>query len=501
MISRWSKGRGLLPIERSGRGAVGAPTGASRPEPGRPGSPEWGMGMSAYQRKRPLRYPDVTSPDFMTRRAWWLIGANFLIPGAGSVLAGNRRFGRFMLAFWLWNLLLVIAVVVMWFVARGALFFVLSTAAGLTALVSYLLVVAVLWGLANLDTLRLTRLIRVDAFARGLVAMVSIVLLAVPFVGVAYANVAADQGKRTIQTLFGGPNAGIKTPTDGRINIMLLGADTGPDRDGTRPDSISVMSFDVASGRLTTIGVPRNLERFPFHDGPMKELYPDSYHDCDVSACYLNSVYTEVDLKHHDIYADAEKHGSNRAIEAMKNAVQGITGLPIHYYAMVDMQGFANLVDVLGGVDIDVKERVGLGINDDGSKDWEPPSVWIEPGMQHMNGEIALWYARSRYQSTDFARMARQKQLQEALLAKLTPSQVMGRLDPVVDAIHKIVHTDIPEGEAGFIADLALKSRGGNAVRVDLVPPTFDIEHPDIPAMQRAVKDALTASPTLAPTP
>ncbi|CAG7844788.1 Polyisoprenyl-teichoic acid--peptidoglycan teichoic acid transferase TagV [Pseudoclavibacter triregionum] len=453
------------------------------------------MSSAAASPTLPLRNPDAGDREMMTRRAWWLVVANFLIPGAGSTLGGNRRLGRFMLGFWLVNLALVVVLAVLALTLRGPLLFALSTQLGLTIAAIYLFVVGVLWAISGLDTLRLTRMIRVDPLARGLISMIAIVCMAVPLLFAGWAAGLANQAKSLVGQLFGGPAAGVALPADGRYNVLVLGGDTGPDRDGTRPDSISVMSFDALSGRLLTVGVPRNMESFTFADGPMRELYPDGYEDCEVDVCYLNSVYTEVSLKDAELYPDAEERGSNAGIEATKDAVESITGLPIHYYVMIDMQGFADLVDALGGVDIDVKERVGLGINDDGSPGWEPPSTFIEPGYQHMDGEIALWYARSRYETTDFARMERQRQLQEAILAKFTPQNLLSRLGPVSDAIAKVVSTDIPEGMAGIFADLALKSRGGNSVRLDLVPPLIDIEAPDMDVTREAVQQALKTDP------
>lgn len=457
-------------------------------------------------RDLPLRNPDAGNRELMTRRAWWLIGANFLIPGAGSTLGGNRRLGRFLLGFWLLNLALVVVAAVLWFVFRAPMLFAFSTQLGLLLLAGYLLAVGVLWAISGLDTLRLTRIIRIDPLARGLIAMVAIVAMAVPLFAAGWAAGLVNQGRTLVGNLFGGASAGMSIPASGRFNVLLLGGDTGADREGTRPDSISVMSFDALTGQLVTIGVPRNLEGFRFQEGsPMATMYPGGYEACEVDVCYLNSVYTEVSLYESDLYPDAKDHGSDAGIEATRDAVEGITGLDIPYYVMVDMQGFAELIDALGGVDINVTERVGLGINDDGTDpNWEPPSTFIEPGQQHMDGEIALWYARSRYETTDFARMERQRQLQEAIIARVTPANLSGRIGPVTAAITDVISTDIPEGVAGVFADLALKSRDRTAVRLDLVPPLIDIEDPDLDLILRTVQSTIDtageATPTATPT-
>ena len=109
----------------------------------------------------------------------------------------------------------------------------------------------------------------------------------------------------------------------------------------------------------------------------------------------------------------------------MRDAAEGVLGLTIQYYVLIDMQGFSQLIDALGGIDITVAERVPLGSNhyDDGSP--APAIGYIEAGPQRMNGETALWYARSRYATTDYVRMARQREVQEAIIAQANPANVL----------------------------------------------------------------------------
>lgn len=450
----------------------------------------------------PLRHPDAGDPRFMARRAWWLVLANFLLPGAAQVLAGNRRYGRFMLRVWLGGIIAIIVTALLAWLWRAPLLFLLTTSAGILALVFAGFALAILWCVSELDALRLTRIIRVDALARPLIGIIAVVCAVLPLATTAMFSSTVNQLAGTVRTIFGGPSAGIQLPADGQYNILLLGGDRGADREGLRPDSISVMSFNAWSGRLTTIGIPRAMESFPFaEDSPMRDRYPGLYEDCEVDVCYLNSVYTEANLAGGELYPDAQDKGSDPGIEATKDAVEGITGLKIHYYALVDMSGFANLIDALGGVDINVTERVGIGINDDGSEGWQPATQWIEPGMQHMDGSTALWYARSRYETTDFARMQRQRELQAAMIARMTPANVAARIGPVTDAIEQVVETDMPEGIAGIVADLVLKSRSTNNSELGLVPPLVDQGAPDVDQIRQLVQDAIATEPEPSPTP
>lgn len=446
----------------------------------------------------PLRHPDASSPALMTRRAWWLLLSNLVIPGTAQVLAGSRRFGRFMLRLWLTGIVLLVVVALMALFWRAPLLFLGTTTLGLAAICAVFLGFVVCWIASQLDALRLTRLIKIDALARPLIGIVGVVLAVIPaIVGIGAINVTS-QVQGTVDALFGGAKGGIELPSDGRINIMLLGGDRGDDREGLRPDSISVMSFDVFSGRAVSIGIPRALESFPFSEGPMRDAYPNGYGNddgCEVDVCYLNSVYTEVELVSPEMYPNAVDEGSEPGIEATRDAVEGITGLKMHYYVLVDMAGFAGLIDALGGVEINVTKPVGIGINDDGSPGWQPATEWIEPGLQTMDGSTALWYARSRYETTDFERMERQRELQAAIIAKLTPANILANLDPVLDAAENIVVSDMPQGMSGLVADLLVRSRGQQSTTLELVPPLVDQEYPDIEGVHQLIQDAIDNPP------
>ena len=422
--------------------------------------------------------------------------ATALVPGAAHVLAGSRRFGRIGLRIWLFGWLLLIVVAILALVWRPPLAFVLSTIAGLRVARWLLIGFGVVWCVFGIDTLRLARLIRIESSVRPLYGIVAFVLAVVPlFIG-ALAGAQVYKGEQAVQGLFSGPSAGMKLPADGRINVLLLGGDSGEDRAGRRPDSISVLSFDAFSGRLVSIGVPRTMRAFPFSAGPMHDRYPNGYVRCNVDVCHLNSVYTEVTYWKYDIYQDAADHGSEPGIEATRSAVEGITGLDIQYYAMVDMGGFAQLIDAMGGVEIDATERVAKGTNNDGTNpNWRPPTEWIEPGPQRMNGDTALWYARSRYQTTDYARMLRQRQLQNAVIEQL-PARLLDDPRPIIDATQEVVTTDIPQGAIGLIAELALRSRGSaDNVDLELTPPLVDPDAPDFDAVHRYVRQAIAGEP------
>jgi anionic cell wall polymer biosynthesis LytR-Cps2A-Psr (LCP) family protein len=153
-------------------------------------------------------------------------------------------------------------------------------------------------------------------------------------------------------------------------------------------------------------------------------------------------------------------------------------------------------------VTIDVTQR--LPINGGQAADGTPINVegWIEPGVQKMNGHIALWYARSRHSTSDYDRMKRQRQVQEAILAQFSPALVLTKFEAVANAGSRVVKTDIPQVMLGRFVELAGKARTKPIGKLELVPPTIDEIHPDFAKIHKLVTKALvvkTASPTPAP--
>ena len=437
----------------------------------------------------------------MTRRAWVLVVLGILIPGTAQMLAGNRRFGRFAVGatFVLWALAVVTAL--LYFLARPTLVTIGTNYFALWLVQGIIAFYGLLWIVLAFDTLRLLKLVRVAPSARALVgALVALSLVAIGGGG-AYGLMIAGTTRSTVDAIFSGGQ--VADPVDGRYNILLLGGDAGPDRDGLRPDSISLVSIEAATGKATIIGIPRNLEDLPFPaDSPLAAEYPDGYgyDGCQVDVCLINSIYTEVQLVTPELYPKAVAQGSDPGIEAMRDAVQGVTGIRAQYYVLIDMQGFSELIDALGGIAIDSTGR--YPIDGDVDEDGNPVgnNGWIEPGVQTMNGYTALWYARSRYGTSDYDRMQRQRQVQEAVLQQFDPANVLSKFQAVAAAGAQVVKTDIPQSMLGYFTELAGKSRGQEVAKLELVPPLIDTANPDFDYIHQLVSDALViTTPTPAP--
>jgi anionic cell wall polymer biosynthesis LytR-Cps2A-Psr (LCP) family protein len=121
--------------------------------------------------------------------------------------------------------------------------------------------------------------------------------------------------------------------------------------------------------------------------------------------------------------------------------------------------------------------------------------VWIEKGVQHMNGNRAMWYARSRHGTSDYDRMKRQRELETAMLHQMSPVTLLTRLEAIGKAGSAAVSTDLPQGLLGDLAGAALKSRGQKTTTIEFVPPRVpDPTDPDYAAIHRTVAAALKAA-------
>ncbi len=437
----------------------------------------------------PVRHPDSSSPTLMTRRAFWLVALSAFIPGSAQVLAGNRRLGRFALATTILLWVVALVALALWVFWRSAIFVGATNAIALLAAQVILGFYAVLWVVLMLDTLRLARLVKVAPVARLAVAGLSVVLIVGLAGGAAWGSYLAGVARSAIGETFVA-DRGFEEPIDGRYNILLLGGDAGPDRLGLRPDSISVVSIDAETGATTIIGVPRNLRNAPFSDGsPLWGAFPNGY-NCG-QECLISYLHT-YGQENPELYP--ETPASNPGIEATRDAVEGAVGLELQYYVLIDMQGFADMVDALGGVDITVAEDVPLGVN--GQKQ----TGVIEAGEYRMDGALTLEYVRARYNTTDYERMERQRQVQAAILAQFEPATVLTKFEAIARAGTQLVQTDISQSMLGRFVELGGKARALELTRLELVPPLVDTENPDYARIHAEV-DAALIVPTPSPTP
>lgn len=448
----------------------------------------------------PIRYPDVASPSEMTKRAWVLIVLNLIVPGSAQALAGNRGLGRIGLraTLALWS---AAAVALLAFTLWRSFAITLGTTGWFLWVVAVVAVgYALLWLVLTLDTLRLARLVKTGPRSRWILAGLAVLSLIAGSGTAVYASQLAISTNSLVASVFdAGPS---EPPVDGRYNFLLLGGDAGADREGLRPDSAMVVSVDAHSGRTVTIGMPRDLHNIRFPAGSvMAGIYPDGYTESSADYCAewacLNTIYVDAEENHADAFAAAKAKGISPGVAAMMEAAEGITGLKIQYYAIIDMQGFANLVDALGGVDLCVENDIPI-VADESSE----PADWIRAGCQHLNGYYALWFARARYQigDGDYGRMQRQAALEQAIVNQFTPATLLAKFQGIATAGTQIVHTNVPQSMLGYFVTLADKARAIPITRVELIPANqVDPQDPDYAYIATLIQQALTP-PTPSPT-
>jgi len=206
--------------------------------------------------------------------------------------------------------------------------------------------------------------------------------------------------------------------------ILLLGTDAGPGNWGARTDTIILAAIQHGTGRAAVFGVPRNLAQVPRRPGgkPFKEP--------------INALYAAA------------------GAAAVKQAVSNLLGVRVDYYALVNLLGFADLVDALGGVEIEVKER----LRDEVTRPaWgEPkPTIDVVPGRTYrFYGREALAYVRSRKDSSDYTRMARQRCFLSAMADQLDPVQVLRHFGSLTKTIEANMHSDIPLNRLPSLVEL-----------------------------------------------
>ena len=225
-----------------------------------------------------------------------------------------------------------------------------------------------------------------------------------------------------------------------RLNVVLLGADAGEGRTGVRTDTTIVVSLDPATGYTVMLSVPRDLSNAPLP--PEMGLW-----GCDCFPDLITHLYDAAERN-----PEAFPGPGEAPFNAIKGSLSEIFGMPMHYYAMVTLDGFVGVVDALGGVTIDVPKTIvdETYPHEDGSTE----HVVIEAGERHLDGHLALAYARIRRHSDDFARMHRQRCVLGAIVSQTSPLEIVANFGQIADAVKRHVSTDIPQDRLVDFVDL-----------------------------------------------
>lgn len=217
-----------------------------------------------------------------------------------------------------------------------------------------------------------------------------------------------------VQRMFGG-GVGMD---GGPFNVLVLGVDERPEseEEGSRTDTIMLVRVDPKSGNVRLLSVPRDL---------LVEVAPGEENR-------INAAY------------------NFGGIEQTISAFEDYSSVHVDHYAVVGFQGFKDVINAMGGVEVDVEDDV-------------PPKYEIEDGLQTLNGNQALFYARYRGTSGgDLDRIRRQQQLVAALRSQAFDWNTVKELPAIVRAAERNTQTDLGPSQ-GVSIGRALVKRGPNA--------------------------------------
>jgi len=256
-----------------------------------------------------------------------------------------------------------------------------------------------------------------------------------------------------------------------RINILVMGLDRRA-RDGeiaSRTDTIFIVTADPKTDTTAMLGIPRDLlVDIPYRDG---------------SCCYEDRVNT--------VYVAGELNGYKQGgIDLMKEVIQRNFDIEIDKHVIVDFEGFEEIIDALGGVEVDVPEAIADPRYSITEKPGDYFPVSFKPGLQHMDGKHALAYARIRFGSDDFDRIQRQQRVIFAAIAKAKSLDVLKNAPSLWSKYKDTINTDISDIQIGSYAILANRVKD-NLTAVSLAPVTVPYTTPQGAAVLVADWDAV----------
>lgn len=273
----------------------------------------------------------------------------------------------------------------------------------------------------------------------------------------------------------------------GRLNILLLGGDGGAGRTSIRTDTIILASIDPDTGHTALFSVPRNMAQVPMP--PEIDVW-----DCDCFPGIINALWRWADDRpgRFPDYADP-------GADMLKLAIGTLVDLEIHYYAMINLVGFIDLVDAIGGIDITVPTRV--------RDEYSGPSgvteiIDLAPGEYHLDGYDTLGYVRVRKATSDYNRMGRQRCVLRAMARQADPITVIRAFPAIANVLKNNLFTDIPLERLPEFIELIPKIDADEIVSVRFVPDRFTGQRtpdfyptPDLGEIRAVVTEVLNSAP------
>jgi polyisoprenyl-teichoic acid--peptidoglycan teichoic acid transferase len=417
--------------------------------------------------------------------------ASALLPGLGQLLAGDRKKARTLLVVDV----VVIVILLFFFHDKVSVLtaFVKPTSMALLMIVNIAVLSFRVWaaddayrsastsGPATSRLAALTAVVFIGAFLLmphvvfGYYDLVQYSLITTVFDGGEASGTTTSTTAAGSQNASGGSSTTSSTTTTvveqtpwddlDRLNILLLGGDFGVGRTGIRTDTMITVSIDPKTGEAAMFQVPRNWTYAPLPDGM-------GIWDCNCYPELINELWIQGE-QHPEAFPGPGEPPEN----AVKGVISEFLGIPIHYYALVNLDGFVDIIDAIGGVDLYVPEKI---VDDEYPLlDGTLTRLVIEPGEQHMNGNEALSYARTRHADSDYYRMNRQKCVLEAAMEQTDPTSLLLNFGKFADVIKKTTTTDIPIDLLPKLVELLPKVDVDNVVSVRFIPPEYHLKYRD----------------------
>jgi len=295
----------------------------------------------------------------------------------------------------------------------------------------------------------------------------------------------------TVTTPWTRPGA-IPWGDDGKFDLLLLGSDAGTDRWSRRMDVMLLVEVDVATGRVAMFGFPRNMVGVPLPFGAARNASP-----CGCFQKLLNEVYTDATFYYPQLWPG---DGNVSGIAAVRATISELAQRPIDAVLVADLWGVIKVVDAMGGIDMNVTEPIY-------DKNYPDPvlgsiQLRIDAGQQHFNGRLALAYARSRHQDSDYGRMRRQQALLLAIRDQLGAASILNA--PALAAAAKgFVWTDLPRNSLPNLVDLFSRAATAQVRLYRFAPSAYPayLNAATIAKIRGVIANAFPAVPSASPSP
>lgn len=287
-------------------------------------------------------------------------------------------------------------------------------------------------------------------------------------------------------------------PWDGRerLNILAVGVDArAGDGSSFNTDTLIVVSVDPQTRQVAMFQVPRDMVDVPV-PANAQPLWGSVY------GGKVNSWYNQ-NRNRSDLWPG--RNDQARGFNALKALLGELYDLDIRYYVKVDFGGFRDVVNTIGGVQVNVQMPVYESLYPAGGGKLE--RLYIPAGPQHMTGTQALKYARSRHRATDFDRGRRQQRVLVSLKDQMSVQAILANLDQLIVDVGRSVRTDIPTGELPKLLALADGVDTRNIRSFVFSPDFYATEYltsprgyiitPNVVRIRRAVREAFSVSADL----